>query len=67
MKVKDLDALRAWVYAQLEEWAQDKRNASDDWATSSKENKEAKQREKQFLAEKKKEFDRLLSSGGWND
>lgn len=62
MKIKDLDKIKNWVYAQIDQWAEDNCNSAADLAWNEKEVKSIKKDIELFKKKKKEEFDKLLES-----
>lgn len=60
MKIKDLNKIREWVYLQIEERAEERRNNICDWSTSSKDAPREEKEIKKWVTAKKAEFEDLL-------
>jgi hypothetical protein len=62
MKVSNLEEIRKWVYAQIEQWAQDNFESAESWGQCQDDHRKAEEERKRFVKAKKKEFDELLKN-----
>lgn len=64
MDVKKFQQIRQWVYAQIEQWAEDNFESAESCSQGPQHSLDAAMERDRFIEAKKKEFDDLLKGEG---